>query len=78
MQIPDVSGRGLAGPSSASGGGPRLGLAQPGLPEAPGLGGRGRRRAQEEAGEEEGAGGAGEGSASWESELGPRRRGVSA
>lgn len=56
MQIPDVSGRGLAGPSSASGGGPRLGLAQPGLPEAPGLGGRGRRRAREEAGEEEGAG----------------------
>lgn len=31
-------------------------MAQPGLPEAPGLGGRGRRRAREEAGEEEGAG----------------------
>lgn len=78
MQIPDVSGRGLAGPSSASGGGTRLGLAQPGLPEAPGLGGRGGGRRGRRLGRRRARGGAGEGSESRESELGPRNKGVSA
>lgn len=63
---PDVSGRGLAGPLLGVRGRPRPGLAQPGLPEARGLGGgrgggvveegRGRGPEEEGVGEVQGEG----------------------